>query len=791
MHTNKLILCGALLVSLNVTQAQTSSLYFQHLYEAQNQKPVLAAPAWDEFSINADGVKTSLNGEGGLSVKIPSGSAFGYFLPLSAAGSVTLPYSVEYGLQSLRAGTSMDLDMCTPTGEQVSFTLQKERLINRVTGDTIVRNADFSGKSAFRFAVGQDQHTKIYRNGQLLSSQPNSRRDVIADPGFENSGKIDPMWWFSSWSQLTIDGNSPYKGSKSLHWENGWTGQLGALIPIQPNSKYRLVYWAKAVKVNASQSSMKGVLRVGGVHKANVDIPAGNYQKFTVEFVSGSTDALAELEFHNGWNNSDAGAFAVYIDDMELTRLEYTPYLKMGKMTTTGESDFVLRYVALSSPETGVPPVWADFSALLLQAGTLYEGAVEGSETGNYPAYAMERLSAELVHARSLEESVSDYFQMDAAYARLLSELRYFEASRITDPDLAFSVLQFSSLADTIRMADRVQLQPSGTMSDGEPIDPDLLLLTYTTLQKRVSVTPDGLLTALEEGLDTLVVEAHYKNAVTNLAIPLVITYYGIQSLSISTYAPVLRVGDASGIRALALMTGGQPAARGEVAFSHEVLTPALAQITPGGALLAKAPGTAVIKTVATFWDEEVTEETEVQLITVDRVELQLPVSLHAGTSDQYQLKAYYTDGTEIPAGREDVVILSSDRSTARVTNKGIVEAVRKGEAQITARVRQATYSKSVTAQIITESPVSIPSTLAEGNGVVYSAPGQKSVFVSIPSGASFTTLSLLSAQGEELYTQSVSTDCVELNLSNFPAAVYFVRLKGNQGESVYKFILE
>ena len=384
-----LILWGITMASLGSGYAQNSSLYFDKVYEGKEGKPLQVLPAWSEFSINGEGAKVVQDENGDLCVGIIPNTVFGYMLPLASVGNITSPYAVECALRATKPDKGMDLDFRTPEGEQVSFTIQNQYLIDRVERDTVCRGMDNSQWSVFRFVMDTDQETKIYRNGVFLSSLPRLRKDKITDPGFEQSGEISPVWWWSSWSQVTLDGNSPHSGNKSLHWENGWTGQLGARIPVQPNAKYRLTYWAKAVRVNASQSMMKGVLRVGGVDKATLNIPAGGYQKFVVEFTTGNQDEAADMEFHNGWGDADAGAFAVYIDDMELTRLEGEPYIQFGKMELSGEADFALRYIAVKSDENGEPVQYSNIAPLVVQAKMLLQESVAGLEPGDYPQYAI------------------------------------------------------------------------------------------------------------------------------------------------------------------------------------------------------------------------------------------------------------------------------------------------------------------------------------------------------------------------------------------------------------------
>lgn len=784
-----ILLNCALLAPLFMGNAQSSSLFFNKIYEGKDVKPLQSIPAWSEFSTNSEGAKTTLSENGNLSVKINENTSFGYRLPLSSTSITASPFAIEFGLQTPTDNAGMDLDIRTPEGDRATYSIQKQFLINRIGNDTILRNLDNSQLSAFRFVLDTNKKTLVYKNGELLTTQDRTREDEIKDPGFENSNQLG-IWWASSWSQVVIDGNSPHSGSKSIHWENGWTGQLGANFPVQPNSKYRLSYWAKAVKVNASQSVMKGGLWVAGVNKGSLNITPGNYQKFTIEFTTGSNEEIAELVFHNGWDQASSGAFAVYIDDVELTQLEGEPYIQFGKIAKAKTGDFLLNYIAAKA-DNNKPALSADLTTAISDAEALKSGAITGSGIGNFPQYAVDRLQNGLSNAKEINADQS-YILIDAAYAKLQREIDRFNNCKITNASLDFSTLNISPNLQSLKLADRVQLRVSGKMNDNKDIDTEVLFISYKSENNKISIDANGILTAKEIGVDELTVTAQYINATKTLKIPIEVKAYEITAVNAAPFQAIIRLGDATGINITALMTNDEAAKDGEITFTYESLTPAIASVNTFGTIIGKTAGTAQIKTTGSFMGKEISKELEVEVIGIDRIEITAPQNLNKDVIGQYTVKAFYTDGTEANLAHEDVAVYSSNRDILRVDNKGLVVACNLGEATLTARIKQATTLKTQSATVSVGDPQGVSNATISNLCKIYPNPAQENVCISIPEDSQFTTVSIISLTGSVLLSQNIATGAtISLSISDLAPGIYFVSLTGNDAKTVEKLIIK
>lgn len=786
---NETILFLCALFILPVKGTPCSSLYFNKIYEASSGKPITSGSVWKAFAINGEKTKISFTGEDMLSVHTEEKGTFVYMAPMENVGISALPCHIETAVGMTGDKAGMDMDIRTSEGKRLSVHIGKAGLVDRIKNDKISFEPGQDLVSVFRFSFDNKNRANLYRNGRLLLTTDCISGDEINNTGFEEAGPIDPMWWCSDWSQLTIDGTHPHNGAKSLHWENGWTGQLGASIPVQPNAKYRLTYWARAVRINAGQPVMKGALWINGENKGSLDIPVGDYRKFSIEFSTANFDEVAEIIFHNGWNDSDAGAFAVYIDDLELTRLESPAYIQFGKTDGSGESEFLLSYIAIGPGDDKVPVRYTDLTEKISQAHALKSNAVPGTETGNYPQYAVDRLTGTLASADTLTEN-SAYPLLDASYALLEREINRFTRCRITDPDLKFARLDITPAVTELKLTGQIELTASGIMSDGRTIDPEILYMTYSSVNGKVSVDQTGRVKAIDTGTDEILITAQYINAVKTLRLPIEVKPYEIIRVEASPYREVVRLGDATGIHATAWMTSDEKGDNSRIDFSFQSLSPEIAEITGFGTIIGKAPGTAEIRVTGRFGDKDASAVFPIRVITADRIEIEMPAEIKAGETGMYTIKAYYTDGSPASPEEEDIIAFSKSRNLLQLNDQGLLVAAQKGEAVVSVRFRQdkTEIIRSETVEIGTSQ------SLSEQNSDpalrLYPNPASDKIFIDYPDGKDLSEVYITSLTGKIVSRRLLSSSNREmLNLSHLTPGVYFLSLTGKQTKIVRKLI--
>ncbi len=770
-----------LTASYGMGYSQVGSLLYDKVYDGSGGRPMDFAPIWNEHSVNGDNIKVSQGNK--LSVSIGGNSSWNALMFLPDTFSV--PFTAEYSLDDIE-GEGTDFDIRTAEGKRFSFTLQQTWLIDRMSGDTLRTELPALDRPVYRFAVSDDDKLVIYRSGEEVSQVAICEGDTLMDPGFENLEKPEPIWWWASWSQLTVDTSRPHSGKKSLHWENGWTGDMGAHIPVQPNAKYKLSYYAKAERVNAWQSEMKGTFTVGGVKIASVNIPVGEYQLFTVEFTTGPVDETAELRFHNGWDSSESGAFAVFIDDVQLERVEAQPYVQFGRKSLSGESRFGVHHVALRYDAALQPAVFTDLTELCAKAQAAIDEAVVGEEIGNYPDYAVAELKSSLEYAADVEDGAG-YVAIDSSYAALSRDMEIFGKCKITDTELSFSEFSVPQLDRTLRAGESLTIVPTGKMSNGEEIDNDILRVEYKSENGLFEISEDGYLTALSSGSDFLVVNARYINASEQFRIPVNIETYQIESVSAETYETKLLLGDATGIKVDVVMTGGKAPEAGEVQLSYESLTPDVAEVNSNGSVIAKGAGKAVVRVTATFMGENVSADVECDVVKIESISLEAPLSMEVNEHSEYAFSGFYSDGTEFAMEDEDVVVWSSDRSVLKMDDSGNIVGAEPGETMLNVRVNQGGVQLKKSVAVKVEVPLSISDVEeADKNGCRFSYnPDSKTVTVVKPSDCSASKVSIYSSSGLRVRCVAFDGDRAELSVAGLLAGVYAVAVDGIASNSV------
>ena len=770
-----------LTASYGIVYSQVGSLIYDKVYDGSGGRPMDFAPVWAEHSVNGFDIEISEGDK--LSVSIGDNSAWNALMFLPDTFSV--PFTAEYSLDGIEGGGT-DFDVRTAEGKRFSFTLQQKCLIDRMRSDTLCTELPVQDRSVYRFAVSDDDKLVIYRNGEEILQAAVCEGDTLMDPGFENLENPEPIWWWASWSQLTVDTSRPRSGKKSLHWENGWTGDMGAHIPVQPNAKYKLSYYAKAERVNAWQSEMKGNLTVGGEEIASVNIPVGEYRLFTVEFTTGPLDETAELRFHNGWDSSESGAFAVFIDDMRLERVEAQPYMQFGRKSLSGESRFGVRHVALRYGDALRPAVFTDLAELCEKTRAMLDEAVVGDEIGNYPDYAVSELKSSLEHAAGVEEGCK-YVAVDSSYAVLSRDMEIFSKCMVTDTELSFSEFSVPQLDRTLRVGESFTIVPTGKMSNGEEIDNDILRVEYKSENGLFEISEDGYLTALSSGSDFLVVNARYINASEQFRIPVNIETYQIESVSAETYETKLLLGDATGIKVDVVMTGGKAPEAGEVQLSYESLTPDVAEVNSNGSVIAKGAGKAVVRVTATFMGENVSADVECDVVKIESISLEAPLSMESNEHSEYAFSGFYSDGTEFAMEDEDVVVWSSDRSVLKMDDSGNIVGAEPGETMLNVRVNQGGVQLKKSVAVKVEVPLSISDVEeADKNGCRFSYnPDSKTVTVVKPSDCSASKVSIYSSSGLRVRCVAFDGDRADLSVAGLLAGVYAVAVDGIASNSV------
>ncbi|MEI7503591.1 MAG: T9SS type A sorting domain-containing protein, partial [Paludibacter sp.] len=137
-------------------------------------------------------------------------------------------------------------------------------------------------------------------------------------------------------------------GLTSFWFQNGNTGQLKILKKGLTAGKYKLSFWSKTQN---TWEGFKGSIKMVGSNA--VLLPSAllvsgnknfNYREFPFD-VNEDGDIL--ITFHNGWEytggpKNNPGWSSIWFDDLRIAKVSPLPYVRFGKDSEAGVTDFTL-----------------------------------------------------------------------------------------------------------------------------------------------------------------------------------------------------------------------------------------------------------------------------------------------------------------------------------------------------------------------------------------------------------------------------------------------------------------
>jgi hypothetical protein len=267
--------------------------------------------------------------------------------------------------------------------------------------EVVANNLDNRGMHTYRVAVDNSDMAHIYRDGVkigtadvdgLVSSSAYYKDiEVIQeDKFFEDfvdipttafgannatlSSNLSGNWDItqSSWCKMGIDtAKANVKvGLTSFWFNNGTTGELKIKKTGLTAGKYKLSFWSKT---KSSGEAYKGIVTMLGtdpdrpavkskIDKTKDSIPAYigtdphvivlpsqilvpdnrnfGYREYPFDVIR-DRDIL--ITFHNGWaNNQKPGWANMWFDDLRIAKVEPVPFIRFGKDSEAGVTDFTL-----------------------------------------------------------------------------------------------------------------------------------------------------------------------------------------------------------------------------------------------------------------------------------------------------------------------------------------------------------------------------------------------------------------------------------------------------------------
>jgi hypothetical protein len=316
------------------------------------------------------------------------------------------PYTVEAKVavsKSMKNGFFLEMEG-TP-GKRFKLDIDTTAIYNMTyspstSKEVMVNNLDNRGLHTYRVAVDNSDKAHIYRDGVKVGTadvdglvSPTSYfkdlETIMEDQFFEDFKDI-PTTAFgtnnatlyanlsgnwditqSTWCKMGIDtAKANVKvGLTSFWFNNGTTGELKFLKKGLTPGKYKLSFWSKtkssgeaskgyvymvgtdpdkpAIKKKGTQidsiPAYKGTDPHVTILASQVLVPDNrgfNYREYPFDVTK---DCDVMIVFHNGWSNTQKPGWAnMWFDDLRIARVAPVSYLRFGKDSEAGVTDFTL-----------------------------------------------------------------------------------------------------------------------------------------------------------------------------------------------------------------------------------------------------------------------------------------------------------------------------------------------------------------------------------------------------------------------------------------------------------------
>ncbi len=772
----------------SLADGQYSSLTNDIIYNGR-LKPDMSAPRWNSSFIELSKSRIEINADG-LSIKSSDGANVIYTLSGSDFNPGNQKFALEF-VASVDDSGALGIDVRSDNGQRAYVNIFEDHINSQKTIDSVIKdNMDNSTKARYRIAVG-NEYADIYKNAEWIGSVDLEREDVIEDNGFENSTNetLQSYWEKDGYTIFDVitgsAGNQVHSGTKALEWDNNWNGRFMSRIPVQPNSTYRLSYWAKLTTVSAwGQTTMNGGVWVDGAQVGYLNV-SGGWKQYTCEFTTGENTTYADIYYHNGWTGD--GRFKITFDDMELTQLSGKNYLRFGKINTSGNSEILISSIAYKPGDAYRPIGKTQLLELYNKAETAYNTAENGTSNGEYPSYAYDKLNADLVSAQSLINNQNITIdEIDSLYLILEKSYSIFLASKIDSdlPDLTSIGLAFDK--NPIKAMESTRLSVTGKMSDNSDADLTKALITYTSSDENIAAIDDnGNIQTLQDGVVQIMVKVNLRNVELTKTQSLTVEAYSLVSVDLTAYQTTLRAGEASGTKVLALMSDGTEPDLAFLTKEFVVSDESILEINPYGSIIAKKAGNAIVKVKCTYMERDVKEdEIEITVVDLDEIVLQFSSDEYDENSKgSFSVEALMTDGSRYELDKNQLVFYSSDRNVLRMNTKGECFAYQAGVSSVLCAIVANGEVKS-TELSITVKPTSSGKeefSVTE-NFILYPNPVKEMLFVqnseSIP-----MKICVYDFMGKQIMKSSIVNS---LNVSELPKGYYVLEL---EGKGNWKFI--
>ena len=667
-----------------ITAVVMSSLYGNIIYDG-TINPIYATPTWTKFFVTGENSQSSVLPTGFNIVTVAAGGVYGYKLSSADFNGNTNYFSGEVRSAVKSAKSGLGIDIRTKTGNRMNITVLSNAIVNSVTNDTLIKNIDNTKFANYRL-FAQGSTATIYKDSTQVGTINTDRTDVIPDSGFELNA-INAMWDGDSYATRTIETGAAniHSGKYSMVWNNGWNGRFIGKLKVQPNSKYRISYWAK-LKISSNYnglSKMSGGVWVSGVQMA--DLTVNNTTTFTqktADFTTGPDCNEAQLIYHNGWSVSDQ--YAIYFDDFEMTQLEGLPYMQFGKLAATNAADFTTSYIAYS-PDASIPTNLSSIKSLLVQAKNTVSSAVVGAGLNQYPQFAVDKLNSVISKTDLIILNKPDYLGIDTTYYFLNKAMTVFSNSKITSTTVKLASIQAVVNKPSLKQHLNSQISITGKLSDNTVANMSIAQIMYNIIgNPLVSVSDSGLVTGLSVGKTKIEAVVQLSDVILKDTIDIEVLEYKFTTINFISYVPELEVNEATGTSLQLLMNDGLAPDMKFVEIKYSNLTPTIVDLNTFGTIIPKTAGYGKVTVSVTVLGITLKDTVTVRCININSMNLSIPKSaLIISESGSYALSALMSNNKTLNLLNTNTLIVSDNRNIVQIDDRGNMLALKEGTAPI------------------------------------------------------------------------------------------------------------
>ncbi|MEI8084966.1 MAG: T9SS type A sorting domain-containing protein [Paludibacter sp.] len=786
------VLVSAETISKTNSAVAMSSLHGNIFYDG-TINPIYATPTWTKFFVTGENSQSSVLPTGFNIVTAAAGGVYGYKLSSVDFNGNTNYFSgeVRSAVKSTKSG--LGIDIRTKTGNRINLTVLSNAIVNSVTNDTLIKNIDNTKFANYRL-FAQGSTAAIYKDSTQVGTVNTDRTDIIPDPGFELNA-INAMWDGDSYATRTIETAAAniHTGKYSMVWNNGWNGRFIGKLKVQPNSKYRISFWAK-LKISSNYnglSKMSGGIWLSGVQVA--DLTVNNTTAFaqkTADFTTGPDCNEAQLIYHNGWSVSDQ--YAIYFDDFELTQLEGLPYMQFGKLAATNAADFTTSYIAYS-PDAAIPTNLSSLKSMVLQAKNTVSTAVVGTDLNQYPQFAVDKFNSVISKTDLIISSKPDYLGIDTTYYFLNKAMTVFANSKITSTTVKLASIQAVVDKPSIKQHLNSQISITGKLTDNTVANMSIAQITYNILgNPLVSVNESGLITGLSVGKTKIETVVQLSDVILKDTIDIEVLEYKFTTINLTSFAPELEVNEATGTSLQLLMNDGLAPDAKFVEIKYTNLTPTIVDLNAFGTLIPKAAGDGKVTVSVTVLGVTLKDTVAVRCINLTSMNLSIPKSaLIVSESGSYSLSALMSNNKALNLLNTNTLIVSDNRNIVQIDDRGNLLALKEGTAPIRLVINRngktltqtvnVTVSKSTTGFKIADMTVN--------SFNYYPNPAKDNLTVDFL-GNKFSTLKIIDLQGAEVLTLDVQNRKTQHILLENIKGCYFLQLVSENNNKITKKLI-